>query len=153
MDTMQIEQEDATTWRFTCKQCEHFMLVSPDAKKKFENDSESLHCELCYTEPGQPKRLTRSLIHCGNCNQTFDSKGSCSCPIETSSIKVVFDPDHKWISDKRWNSNPESYNAKTTRDYNLKTRNRKVEAEERQIRVDKNLIEMVKLMKKMVNKK
>jgi len=148
---MSIVELDDSTYRVTCEQCGHFIRVDGESAENYYDNPESFKCELCYVQPGDPKPLLRTLHHCANCNQTFDSKTSCECPIEASSIKIVYDPDNKWMK-KDWNKDVGSYNNKSMRTFNQNVRNRRVEAEERQVRVDKNLEKTVELLTKLVEK-
>jgi len=149
--TMQIEEQEDDTYKVICSQCQHFIRVDEKTKNKLELKPESFKCELCYTEEGQPRRLLRFLTNCAKCGQTFGSETNCECLIEASAIKVVYDPKNVWMK-KDWNDDIKGYNSKTQRNFNNRVRNKKVEAEERQVRVDKNLIEMVGLLKKLVQK-
>lgn len=149
--SLQIEPEN-DTWKVICQKCQHFERVDKASAEKYDNDPESFHCELCFIPKGDNKIRLRKFIHCAECNQTFDSKSSCDCSIQASSIEIVYDPKNKWMK-KDWNKDYASYNAKTTLDFNKHIRNRKLEQEERQIRVDKNLEKTVELLGKLVKQK
>jgi len=134
--TAQIEKSN-DEYKIICRQCQHFVRIDEESAEKYNNDPESFHCPLCYVKSGEPK-LVRSLIHCATCNQTYDSRTVCECIPAHSTINITYDPKHKWMKNRVFD-NTEAYNSKTMIEYNKKVRNRKLEAEERQIRVDENL--------------
>ena len=134
-------KEDNDVYCVICQQCEHFVRVDKASAEKYIIEPESFHCELCYVAPGEPKHLTRKFDHCATCNQTYDSHSSCECPPQVSSIKITY-PQMKKDRDKDYGA----YNNRTTLDFNKRVRNRKLEAEQRQIRVDKNLQRIADLL-------
>ena len=151
--TAQIEQTN-DEYKIICKHCQHFIRVDKASAEKFEDNPEDFKCELCFVEPGKPK-LVRTLVHCAECRQTYDSRSNCECPPKFSKITVDFNPGHK-RSDKdmkRFFEDQEGYNAKTTRIFNNKVLSKRLEAEQRQIRVDENLIKIAELLQKLVEKK
>ena len=147
--TAQIEQTN-DEYKIICKKCQHFIRVDKGSAEKFENEPESFECELCFVKPGEPK-LVRSLIHCATCTQTYDSRTNCECEPPHSTISIIYDPKNVWMRKDRFNSDPKGYNAETTRIVKNKERNKRLEAEQRQIRVDKNLELTVELLQKLVD--
>ncbi len=141
--SVQVQQEN-DSYKVICQQCQHFIRVDKASAENYENNPESFHCELCYVEPGDPRPLLRKFDHCATCNQTFDSRSSCECPVPTSTITITYDPKHKWMKHNKVNEQQEE--AKTNREFNKIVRNRKLEAEQRQIRVDKNLQRIADLL-------
>ena len=143
-------QKSQDTFKIICQKCQHFIRVTKITAEQYEDDPESFHCELCYVEPGKPIRL-RTLINCATCTQTYDSKSSCLCPPKTSTITITYDPKGVWMKHNKVNEQQEA--DKTNRQFNKLIRNRKLEAEQRQIRVDTNLEKTVELLGKLVEQK
>ena len=148
--SLQIQQ-DNDTYKVICQQCQHYIRVDKASAENYDNNPETFQCELCYVKEGEPKHLTRKFVHCATCNQTFDSKSSCDCQIPVSTITIQYDPKNKWMKHNRVNEQQEE--AKTNREFNKIVRNRKLEAEQRQIRVDENLQKTVELLEKIVKQK
>lgn len=142
--------EQVEEYRVRCKNCQHFIWTDKATSEKYEDGQDGYHCDLCWIEPGKP-RLVRSLINCTECTQTYDSLSNCECLPKMSSIKIVYDKDHKWMKPSRVGFDKNSEKAeeqKTMRMFNNRVRNRKLEAEQRQIRMDENLQKMVGLLEK-----
>jgi len=142
--------EQVEEHKVTCKQCQHFIWTDKATSEDYENGVKEFHCELCYVEPGKPK-LVRSFVHCGTCNQTYGSMGSCECLPEMSSIRIVYDPKAKWMKPNRVGFDKNSEKAesqKTMRMFNNRVRNKRIEAEERQIKDSENLQKLVELLSK-----
>ena len=59
-------------------------------------------------------------------------------------IEIIYDPKNVWWTHNKVNEQQEE--AKTNREFNKIVRNRKLEAEQRQIRVDKNLQRIADLL-------
>jgi len=141
-------QLDNDTYKVICQQCQHYIRVDEASAENYENNPETFQCELCYVAPGDPKPLLRKFINCSQCLQTYDSRSTCECPPQVSSIKITY-PQMKLDRDKDYGA----YNSRTTLDFNKRVRNRKLEAEQRQIRVDENLQKTVELLEKIVKQK
>ena len=148
--SLQIQQ-DNDTYKVICQQCQHFIRVDKASAENYDNNPETFQCELCFVKPGEPKPLLRQLINCSTCGQTYDSHSSCECSIPVSTITIQYDPKNKWMKHNRVNEQQEE--AKTNREFNKIVRNRKLEAEQRQIRVDENLQKTVELLEKIVKQK
>jgi len=86
--------------KVTCTQCKRYKKCSPDVAKKFEDDPESFHCEICW-KPEGVHRLVQNLIECNKCHQVCTKSGPtsfCMCkgePIK-SGIQITFDPKGAW---------------------------------------------------------
>ena len=137
-------QQDNDTYKVICQQCQHYIRVDESSAKNYEENPETFECELCFVKPGDPKPLLRQLVNCSTCTQTYDSRSSCECPIPASTITIITDPKGVWFKHNRVNEQEEE--AKTNRQFNKIVRNRKLEAEQRQIRVDKNLQRIADLL-------
>jgi len=143
-------QQDNDTYKVICQQCQHFIRVDKASAEKYENDPESFHCELCYVAPGEPKHLTRKFDHCATCNQTFDSRSSCECPVPTSTISITYDPKHKWMKHNKVNEQQEMASAQ--REFNHIVTNKRAEQEKRNKHVEELLIENNELLKKLLER-
>jgi len=147
--SVQIEQ-DQDQYKIICQQCQHFVRVEKTIAEQYESDPESFHCELCYVAPGEVKHLLRKFDHCANCGQTFDSKSSCECPVPTSTISITYDPKGVWMKHNKVNEQQEMEN--TQREFNKIVRNRKIEQEERNKRIEELLTQNNELLRKILEK-
>jgi len=133
--------------KITCVQCHHWQVFDKESIEHFNKNPEEFDCELChYGHSGHPKYV--GFYHqCGFCNQVNRSD-SCDCQeaLESnmSTIKIVYDPDRKWLRKNKVNE--KEAEANTNREFNKIVRNKKLEATEREIRMDKNLQRLVELM-------
>ena len=144
-------QQDNDTYKVICQQCQHYIRVDKASAENYDNNPETFQCELCYVKEGDPKPLLRQLVNCSTCTQTYDSHSSCECSIPASTITIITDPKGVWFKHNRVNEQEEE--AKTNRQFNKIVRNRKLEVEQRQIRVDENLQKTVELLEKIVKQK
>lgn len=131
--------------KITCVQCKHWQVFDEASIKKFSENPERFDCELCHH--GHSKEDPRFIGHyhaCGFCQQVSKSD-FCGCEESLegsiSTIKIVY-PDMK--NPGRVNEAEEA--SKTNRMVNKIIRNKKLEAIEREIRMDKNLQRLVELM-------
>ncbi len=85
-------------------------------------------------------------IICSQCRhwQIFDEESIKRFEANTSTTKIVYDPKGVWMRPNRVNEKTEM--GKAQHEFNKIVRNRKIEAEERSIRMDKNLQRLVELM-------
>ena len=141
--------EQVEEFKIICKLCGHWIKVDKASMEKYEANPDDYKCELCYQNPKGPFGL-RQLVACANCNQTFLSTSSCECPIPQSSIKMWMDPKGVWIKKSRHKDDNPSYDQATMRKFNSKVRNKRLEAEERSINIEKQLIETNKLLRKLL---
>jgi len=133
--------------KITCSQCRHWQAFDEKSINHFNKNPEEFDCELChYGHSGHPKFIGH-YYQCGFCNQVNRSD-SCDCQeaLESnmSTIKIVYDPDKKWIRPNRVNEKAEA--GKANMEFNKIVRNKKLEKLEREIRMDKNLQRLVELM-------
>ena len=71
-----------------------------------------------------------------NCQESLEAN--------ISTTKITYDPHGVWMRKNKVNEKEEM--GKANREFNKIVRNRKLEAEERSIRMDKNLQRLVELM-------
>lgn len=133
--------------KIVCSSCKHWQVFDEESINHFNKNPEEYDCELChFNQPGHPK-FVGNYFACGFCNQV-SRNDSCDCEealeANMSTIKLVFDPDSKWLRKNKVNEKEEE--GKTNREFNKIVRNKKVEAEERQIKIEKHLERIVELM-------
>jgi len=133
--------------KIICSQCRHFDYYDSESVKRFESNPEEFDCSLChYGQPNRPKHV--GYYHaCGFCNNV-NASDMCDCQesleANTTTTKIVYDPKGVWIRPNRVNEKEEM--GKANREFNKIVRNKKLEAEQRSIRMDKNLQRLVELM-------
>jgi len=90
--------------KVTCSQCKRYKKCSPDVAKKWEDDPESFHCDICWTPEGVHK-VVQVLLECNKCHQIVTKTGPnsfCMCKDEPikSGISIKYDPGGVWMKNK-----------------------------------------------------
>jgi len=123
-----------------CQKCEGFEYVSLD-KAKGIND-ENFKCTVCNNQ-----KLVKSYVKCASCGQTMNPISmTCWCPQQDKPLLTWYSKDP---TNKRLNEQIEDGKIRTLE--RKIVRNAKQEEFDRKIRVDKNLIELNKNIKQLVN--
>jgi len=133
--------------KITCVSCKHWQVFDKESIEHFNKNPGEYDCEVChYGHPGHPKYVG-FYYSCGFCNQVSRSD-SCDCQealeANVSTIKIVYDPDSKWMRKNKVNEKEEA--GKANLEFNKIVRNTKLEKLEREKRMDKNLQRLVELM-------
>jgi len=133
---------DIVVVRVICQKCSHYILRSPVDAAKIDD---SFQCELCST----PENITKSVKtweRCGTCSQVYDPKSpECFCPNKTKPAftyshksNELKDPTRKRLEDQIQEGKLQTLEKKIVR-------NVKLEAVEREKRMDTNLSKLVKI--------
>lgn len=140
--------------KITCVQCHHWKNYDKASIANFNEDPESFDCELChFNHPGHAKKVG-FYYACAFCNQVNESD-FCNCEesleANTSTIKIVYDPDKKWMKPNKVNEKEAEGN--TTRLFNKIVRNKKLDKVKRDEHIEQLLVKTVDLLTKLVKQK
>lgn len=133
--------------KITCVQCKHWQVFDKESINHFNENPEEFDCELChYGHPEHPKYVG-VYYSCGFC-QNISKSDQCNCneslEANVSTIKIVYDPNKKWMRPNKVNEKEEI--GKANLEFNKIVRNKKLESIEREKRMDLNLQRLVELM-------
>jgi len=139
--------EEVEVQRAICIRCGAFEYVSLEKAKGLTD--ESYRCSLCWNAPG--KISVKNYVACSKCGEVYDPKDPrCYCPSKTKPLLTWYhksdklkDPTAKRLSEQVEESKLQGLERKIVI-------TAKQKEYERKIRVDKNLIELNKNIKKLV---
>jgi len=135
--------EEIKVVKAICVKCDAYEFVSLDKAK--EINDENFKCTVCNTT-----KLVKSYVKCAACGQTMDPISmKCFCPEENKPLLTWYDKSKKHPGVKRLEEEIEDGKIRTLE--RKIVRNAKQEELDRKIRVDKNLIELNKNIKQLVN--
>jgi hypothetical protein len=136
---------DKSSFKVTCKTCHRYEIVTQLPT------IDDWRCSLCSAREDGVKRPLRQLTTCGTCNQVYDSKEDCpNCGFEPKTKEYRMGKLGDWGKEPKVNENVRDAVEKGETILRKRVREKIEQNEERQINIEKLLIEQNKILKSLL---